>query len=447
MITLHENGSVSLAVDNQESRRSFTLTEDGVVIIGENAFGALHGPAIVGGGNSVALCRFDRGVLIREPVVIEGGRLQPRAESGATDTPAEDLDQALEHLGSQSSLWIREFLAIFFSSSRLHHPVTAWCDIIPRSLITQSSIDTLCRRKFHGEEVEIGLVKGRRVLIHRLPRHPPVGTVSFARGLRVKQTDVMFRKVERLLSIAELPPSILRPIGFGKLSNDEWCLVSEFPLTTADLADLETLAADSPYPTCLSLSSVVNSCHSVGLTFGGMLNPHAFLASSTGDLFLNTPYVLARVSDESEAFGCLSNTELRFIAPGHLREISRLSETLVQYMGLDVKLTTLVERDLFSVGRMLEWINETACGSLHPESLAEHILSSLSDSDNRGNIPDGACRLTYMAKGLQTGDMSISDVIRELSALLAYGRDETLQSVQSEAKAMWNMISKVIRDI
>jgi hypothetical protein len=52
-----------------------------------------------------------------------------------------------------------------------------------------------------------------------------------------------------------------------------------------------------------------------------------------------------------------------------------------------------------------------------------------------------------MAKGLQTGDMSISDVIRELSALLAYGRDETLQSVQSEAKAMWNMISKVIRDI
>ena len=228
-----------------------------------------------------------------------------------------------------------------------------------------------------GSRCWVGWNEGEKVFLYPLPLYPPSGTSRIGHGLRVKESDIWRRRMERLFVITRFPQNVLRPIGFTELEG-RWYFVSSFPeyVSVEDVCDMSGSNISSTEYMVQSVESIADIfefVHSEGFSFNGFLNHRTFLISSDNEVWLNTAYVFGSTKDRMHVYGGFGELELRHLCPSM---IGRLSPVL-ELISKSDKSVSAKSEDLFSLGALLNSLASSKRIPFHNIEVNEYIVSSM----------------------------------------------------------------------
>lgn len=232
--------------------------------------------------------------------------------------------------------------------------IPEWSDVIPARFY----IDTVIMSGsiiLNDRQYELGRVGNADVILARLPKRPPRGSIELAPSVDIKQSDVWRNRFERFLEITNYPSCIMRVVGIARFQDGSFYVASELPGTFCgeEISEIPPkFCAMESIDVLECISESVRFVHSKGCTFGGRLNPCAYIFSVCGrKACLNTAYLLSGLSDSTLLLGGLDVDEIRYVTPSYFPCLSDPIRFVLQLVG-SVELPTmhLLELDNYQLG-------------------------------------------------------------------------------------------------
>ena len=457
---------------------SIRITESGLMFVGPLYEGLPNGKGAVFGGDSILLSDFSDGIPTGESLLVtrdhikrgtyhDGMRLESQPIAGA-----DVLDFLTGYLEAEHSVVTDDHLRSILANADTGEAMKPlWTDVLPaRYMIGSVSIT---EKLDVGRGSLLARIGDTKVLLSPLPSHPPRGNVAVAPGVVVKQADVWLRRFERMVTLAEYPDSVMRPVGVIKLDDGARYVVSLFPV---DLMKDDIVKApqdthtDSLIDTVHLVCEAVKFFHSSGVTFNGSLNPGAFIFSVDGRVWLNSGYVLSMAIDTLQLYGGMLVEEVRFMSPARISSLSQPIRSAMQYVGFEesVQLSP-VEDDAYSLGLLIASLQSNSEFPYEWLSHSQFILCSiLASSKGLSDVPwlSLTCKepvdlsspdVTHrevtdlspcekLALKLMDGQISIEDAVVSFVNYKAW-RDRVMNetSVHTEVRAVFNKMSTILQ--
>jgi hypothetical protein len=374
---LAPDGAVSFVKSDDRREISVSITMDGVVIISERHSECGDDKAVFG-GDKVFLSRFDRESPHGESIILTRNSLESRVyENGRlrssvvipVDRTAGILDGFL-----RAHLIIHQLLKKFHLD-RFEEPRT-WHDIIPDHLWIPRITGNVSLVGDRGDR--ISSIGPNKVLLSPLPVEPPLGTYEIGPGVTVKNSDIWYRRFEKMLNCKVYPPNFLRPIGVFEGESRAYIVCLQPHEVESYQLSLPDSLTDTIIDSFLEIVEAVGFLHTIGITPNGCINPHLFLTTSNGELVTNTGYLLSTIIDTRYVFGGFSAEELRFLSPRAIARVSAPVRCVIEALEVSVASpSTPRQDDVYSLGVLLHDMSRPNVLPFPRLSDAEFALSSL----------------------------------------------------------------------
>jgi hypothetical protein len=474
-ISLRADGSAVL-VTSFENRgvRELSISSEGLLGINFDAGSNGDSRKAMLSGDSIFVSRFKESVPVGTSILQRGQSThilnhQDRVRVADTRLDSESFSERISVLVEQEGF--HEISDILFHSNEGYDAVS-WENLIPRRFQLEQ-IEIRDEIEFGKRGSQVGFIGETRVLLSPLPDVPAQGKIEIAKNIRVNKAEVWARRFHLMISVAEYPPDILRPVGAYKLDSSFY-IVSLFP----DEISMDTISlnsTESEFDDALiqleQIGSMVQFMHGHGITFNGSLNPNAFIWCENSKVYLNTAYVLSHVEDAHHLYGKLCPDEFRFLSPWRVAQLSIPWKNVLGVLDLRTHGSlSAVQDDIYSLGLLVigmerpsgfafGWLSHSqflVC-SLAKATLPECpvpwmtaecaepvVLSSQTPQMRRDEDLSSFEKLGYR---LMKGSMNLSDF---LSSLRRYAEwcEEIVNdtSVETEVKSMLTKLSAVIQE-
>ncbi len=466
-----EDGAVIHRKDLDSKTIGIKINTDGLVYLGGLEGVVQEGFGVVFGGTDVFASYFKSGVPEGESLMLQNNKCKrivftegcfSESESLNSESAHNFIDSYL-HTGSlQAELRRCDLLA---GSSRID-----WNDAVEESFWLPS-VERTHLSDSAGNM--IGYVGSEKVLLTKLPPHPPTGYFEISGGIRIREVDLWKRKYKKLVSSSTLSQRILSIKGLFE-SNGEKYIVSTFPL------NVEALRLSSPSTSHDCLVDVLYECLGIlrelsglGVAWNGLINRNSFITTSDGDIYLNTGYLLTRFTDEFKLFGGQSIEELRFMSPNQIVRCSIQTKFMLQCMGYEIPAPESISRGetrnlALLIASLLKgdegypapWLSDpqfilvnwlAGVEANHPAAnllsvLCEEPVNDSDPSEVQLNSIDNVDPLLRIAHRLMEGSLNLDELVSNLESYIQWRDKECAEtSVETEVKAVFSKVSAFIQ--